>query len=404
MEPSDDNDHHERPPPPAGQNIRAHSYPNFDHISTDGRHNTTMVSEDMLRHKQRLTEQYSIFASQPKHPNILVLFCGGTLIMKEDETTGALVVTDKDTAIDLLLSLEPRLTQQIATLSVHYIDNIDSTNMNPTLWDRIATVIYEQYDSYDGFVITHGTDTMAYTSSALSFALRDLGKPVVITGAQIPGGRIETDARHNFVNAVRVATLSKAGVMLVFDEAIILGARAHKISESRLTAFAPTNWGLHGEIRIDIRFHEAAKERHSRPLQLQTGFETNIVVLTMFPGFPVNMIEMAVESGVKGIILRGYGSGNISHEYLGVVKYASDCYIPVVINTQCLEGATLMHLYDVGKQALDNGAIQAYDMSMECVTTKLMWALKHAKTFDEIREIMHTNYTGELNKEAKMYK
>lgn len=117
---------------------------------------------------------------------------------------------------------------------------------------------------------------MAYTSSALSFALGDLGKPVVITGAQIPGGRIETDARRNFVNSVRVATLSKAGVMLIFGDDIILGARAHKLSESKLDAFAPINWGLYGEIRIDIRFHQDAKERHDRPLQFCPGFEGNM--------------------------------------------------------------------------------------------------------------------------------
>ena len=374
------------------------SYDCFELIG-DGRSHTTMVSEDILHYKQRLTESYTVFSE--KHPKVLVLFCGGTLIMQENKD-GSLVVTEKDEAIDLLVSLEPKINE-IATLDVHYVANIDSTNMKPEVWDAIATTIYEKYDDYDGFVITHGTDTMAFTSSALSFSLADLGKPVVITGSQIPAGKVETDARRNFVNAVRVATLSKAGVMLVFDEAIILGARAHKISESRLTAFEPINWGLYGEIRIDIRFSDSAKERHQRPLQLKTGFETDIVIFTMFPGFPVRHIEAAIHSGVKGIILRGYGSGNISHEYLDVVKLARDNKIPVVINTQCLEGATLMHLYDVGKQVLDNGAIQAYDMSTECITVKLMWALKHADSYEQIQQIMHTNFTGELNKEGKLY-
>lgn len=375
----------------------ANSSESFGH---DGSSHTTMVSTDLRRHKQRLTESYTCFPN--KLPKILVLFCGGTLIMQENED-GALVVIDKDLAIDLLMSLEPKI-DQIADLNVHFIGNIDSTNMNPEVWDQIATTIHEEYGNCDGFVITHGTDTMAYTSSALSFALGDLGKPVVITGAQIPGGRIETDARHNFVNAVRVSTLNKAGVMLLFDEAIILGARAHKLSESRLAAFGPINWGMYGEIRIDIRFSETALERHERPLQLNTGFETNIVSYTMFPGFPVKQIECAIQSGVRGIILNGYGSGNISHDYLSVVKLAYDNEIPVVVNTQCLEGATLMHLYDVGKQALNNGAIQAFDMSTECVTTKLMWAIKQAGTYEQIREMMHTNYTGELNKEGKLYR
>jgi L-asparaginase len=123
----------------------------------------------------------------------------------------------------------------------------------------------------------------------------------------------------------------------------------------------------------------------------------------LFPGFPVNQIESAIAWGVKGIILRGYGSGNISYEYLAAVRFAFKKNIPVVVDTQCLEGATLMHLYDVGKQALLNGVIQAYDMSTECIITKLMWALKHADSYDNIREIMHTDYIGELNKEARLY-
>ena len=321
--------------------------------------------------------------------------------MRENQD-GSLVVNDKDKAISLLLHMEPRLSQ-IATLQVHYVDNIDSSNMSPQLWDTIAGVIHDRYHDFDGFVITHGTDTMAYTASALSFSLGDIGKPVAITGAQIPGGRLETDARRNFVNAVRVATLSKAGVMLIFDDDIILGARSHKLSESKLNAFGPVNWGLHGEIRIDIRFSEEAKERHDRPLQFRPGFESDIAVFTLFPGFPARDIESAIEWGVKGIILRGYGSGNISYKYLDAVKLAKLKRIPVVVTTQCLEGATLMHLYDVGKQALDNGVIQGYDMSTECIITKLMWALKHTDKYEEIRSVMHTDYTGEINIEGKLY-
>ena len=206
------------------------------------------------------------------------------------------------------------------------------------------------------------------------------------------------------MNAVRVATLSKCGVMLVFDGDIILGARSHKLSESKLDAFGTINWRNLGEIRIDIRFSDDAKERHSRPLLCKHGFEPNIAVFTLFPGFPAKDIVSAIAYGAKGIILRGYGSGNISSDYIEAVKLAKEKKIPVVVNSQCLEGATLMDLYDVGKQALNNGVIQAYDMSMECVITKLMWCLRHASGYDEIKKLMHTNYTGELSKNAKLYR
>lgn len=346
------------------------------------------------------SESYQCFKNSL--PRVLILFCGGTLIMRENED-GSLVVNDKDVAISMLLNLEPRLTSEVAQLDVEYIDNIDSSNMSPEQWDSIGRAIHAKYNEYDGFVITHGTDTMAYTSSALSFVLRDLGKPVVLTGAQIPAGRIGSDARRNFCYAVRIATLDRAGVMLVFDGDIILGARAHKMSESKLDAFGPINWGLYGEIRIDILFSNDAKQRHDRPLQFQPGFEKEVAVFTLFPGFPPSHVVNAIKHGCKGIILRAYGSGNISGVYLDAIRLAKENKIPVVVNTQCLEGATLMHLYDVGRQALNAGAIQAYDMSTECIITKLMWALKHADAYEEVRAIMHTNYTGEINQEGKLF-
>lgn len=359
-------------------------------------HREASVNASILR----LTDLYKCFDGTVT-PRVLILFCGGTLIMRENDD-GSLVVNDQSVAIDLLLHMEPRITE-IADLEVHFVDNIDSSNMSPEKWDAIGSVIYEKYNQYDGFVITHGTDTMAYTSSALSFILGDLGKPVVITGAQIPAGRIETDARRNFVNAVRVATLDRAGVMVVFDGDIILGSRAHKMSESKLDAFCPINWGLYGEVRIDIRFCDTAKHRHDRPLQFRPGFDNQIAVFTLFPGFPAKDIVSAIDWGVKGIILRGYGSGNISYVYLEALGLAKEREIPVVINSQCLEGATLMHLYDVGRQALNHGVIQAYDMSMECIITKLMWAIRHADNYQHIREIMHTDFTGELNKTGKLF-
>ena len=348
------------------------------------------------------SNSYQCFDVTASLPKVLILFCGGTLIMRENKD-GSLVVNDRKVAIDMLLTLEPRLTTEVANLTVQYIDNIDSSNMSPKQWDDIGHVINDNYDKYDGFVITHGTDTMAYTASALSFILQDIGKPVVLTGAQIPAGRIGSDARRNFCNSVRVATLDRCGVFLVFDGDIILGARSHKMSESKLDAFCPINWGLHGEIRIDILFSDEATVRHDRKLKFLPGFESEVVAFTLFPGFPPKCIESAIENGCKGLVLRAYGSGNISYLYLDVIKLAYAKKIPVVVNTQCNEGATLMHLYDVGRQALDAGAIQAFDMSTECLITKLMWVLKHASSFENVRELMHTNYTGELNKEGRLY-
>lgn len=314
---------------------------------------------------------------------------------------GILDMGEKDKAVQSLLNLEPKIND-IADIEVEYIDNIDSTNITTAHWDRIAKVIEDKYDQYDGFVITHGTNTLAYTASALSFALQNLGKPVVLTGSQIPGNQIETDARRNFVNAIRVATMDLAGVVIVFDEEIILGTRASKVSESKLDAFETINWDDLGEIRIDIRLSDEHRPRHIRPINLQTGFEDNITVITLFPQMNPVTLRDAIHKKVKGVILRGYGAGGISYAYLEILEELKKRKIPVVVSTQCLEGATLMHMDDVGTKALKAGVIQAHDMSIECTITKLMWALKHAP-YESIKEIMHHNYTGEINVEGKIY-
>ncbi len=328
---------------------------------------------------------------------ILVLFCGGTLVMEKDER-GSLLTPTLDRAIKNLLSMEERL-DELADLEVAYIDNIDSSNIRPEHWDHVADVIGEKYDDYDGFVVTHGTDTMAYTASALSFVLQGLGKPVVLTGSQIPGTRIESDARRNFVNAVRVATMDLSGVFIVFDKKIILGARATKSSESKLDAFVPVNRGIVGDIRVDVRVAADHPRRTDSRLDLQKGFEANVVIVTLVPGMPPDVLTCIVESGIKGLVLRGFGTGNVAYEYQDAIARAAELGIPIVVTTQCQQGATMMHLYDLGRRLLDLGTIQGYDMSTESIVTKLMWALKRADSVDAVREIMHTDFCGEIVRE-----
>ncbi len=314
----------------------------------------------------------------------------------EKNEEGALISLPTEEAIENLINLEPKINR-IADLEITCIENIDSTNIEPEVWDRITDTIVANYHEYDGFVITHGTDTMAYTSSALSFTLPNIGKPVVLTGAQIPGTRIETDARRNFVNAVRLATMDISGVLVVFNDDVILGSRASKVSESSLDAFETINWGALGEIRIDVRLSEKALPRHQEELKPQKGFETRIAIVRLVPGTPVDIPMKVLDCDIKGLVLRGYGPGNIGYKYLPVLEKAQERKIPLVVTTQCLEGVTLMHLYDVGVKALKKGAIQSCDMTIEAAVTKFMWALKRAESYDQVREIMHTNYAGEIS-------
>jgi len=313
---------------------------------------------------------------------ILVLFCGGTIVM-EETSNGSYATPEPDRAKDILLNLEPRLQDELDALDLEFIDNIDSTNIKPHHWDLMLDAIKNNYDKYDGFVITHGTDTMAYTSSALSHSIHNLGKPIVVTGAQIPANELETDARRNFINAVRVACLDLAGVYVVFDEEIIEGDWATKVSESKLDAFETVNKSLFGEIRTKIRIPEERSYRHNKIPEFNSGFCSDIIVETIVPGYSLSRLQSLLQNGIKGLILRGYGSGNIPDDIASIVCEARSRGILVVVSTQCLEGATEMHTYEVGQQVLDMGALQAHEMSLESIITKMMWVLARAESLED---------------------
>jgi len=331
---------------------------------------------------------------------ILILFCGGTVAMEQLDDEGGLGISSRAKTINALLNLKSMLSC-MSNIDLEYVFNVDSTNMSPDLWDKIADAISSHYDEYDGFVVIHGTDTMAYTTSALSFVLKDLGKPVVFTGAQIPAYWLETDARRNLINAVRVANMDLAGVFLVFDKSIILGARASKITESGLQAFQSMNAPPVGEIRVHMTLRSDYRcKRHKKALALAKGFETNVAVVSLHPGMPAKILTGMLDDGIKGFVVRGYGTGNVPDEVLEFFEKARARKIPVVVNTQCIEGRTLMHLYDVGQQALNFGAIQAHDMSVECATTKLMWALGQGVAYSEIEAVMHQDFVGEIDDNA----
>lgn len=328
---------------------------------------------------------------------VLLMFCGGTIAMEQLEETGGLSVTSKEHTINSLLNMKTLLSA-VADIDLEYVINIDSTNFKPDLWEKVGDVIATHYDQYDGIVAIHGTDTMAYTASALSFMVQNLGKPIVFTGAQIPSHAIETDARRNLINAVRFATMDVAGIFLVFDRLILLGARASKTTESGLQAFQSMNAPPVGEIRVNLRVRNTvAHARHEGAIKVCKGFEKNVAVVSLFPGMSPRLLENMLQSGVKGFVLRGYGTGNIPYELLSFFMKAQAAHIPVVVSTQCLEGRTLMQMYDVGQQALHYGAIQAHDMSLECAVTKLMWGLGQGIPYSELRRFMHTNVVGEID-------
>lgn len=300
---------------------------------------------------------------------------------------------------DQLFKMEPRV-KELADLDVEVLYNVDSTNADGEHWEKLVETIAKYYKKYDGFLITYGTNTMAYASSALSFALANIGKPIVFTGAQIPAEIINTDAHNNFVNALRVATMDIAGVFVVFGSKIILGCRAKKVNESELEAFNVYNDSSFGEIMIKIVINKKnANPRHNKKLIVKNGFDNNIVCLTLIPGLKAEQIINLIDGKAKGLILRAFGPGDVPYDLFPALEYAKKKKVPVLVTTQCPRGATVMGINEPGRRALQLGVIQVLDMSMEAMSTKLMWALKQGVPYNKMKKFIQTNLVGEIKEE-----
>lgn len=331
-------------------------------------------------------------------PKICLVFCGGTIAMKRNEH-GALgpAKTAKD-----LTGIFPKIKNLVDLESV-FITNIDSTNMQPKHWSKIAETIYKNYNKYDGFVVTHGTDTMAYTASALSFALQNLNKPIVLTGSQMPLDDLATDARVNLINACRVAAMNLRGVIICFGTKILQGNRSKKWSEVSQDAFVSHLTPDIGEIATTIQIAKDAPRKLSNPkkILLKNKFEEEVLQVTLLPGMKPDFVEKIIEMNqLKGIILESFGAGNVptkENNFIPLIKKATKFGIPVIVTTQCA-GGTSSHMltYEVGYKAIKAGAIPARDMTAECAAVKLMWVLARTRSIKEIKKKMTHNYAGEL--------
>ena len=332
---------------------------------------------------------------------VLILFCGGTIIMKQQKNEEGILELkppkNKEDSVKILQEIAPKL--KIKKDNIEFIANIDSTEIQPEYWDIIINRINEKYEDYDGFVITHGTDTLAYTASALSIGLENINKPVVLTGSQIPGCEINNDATRNLVNSVLLAKKNIRGVYIVFDERIILGARATKISESKLDAFRTVNNGDIGEITVDINLDRSCYEMRAEKLNINTGFESDIFVYQVTPGCdPSDLTFLLEKNKFRGIILRGYGTGNIPKNFEKFFKEADAKNFPIVINTQCLHGMTSIGVYESGNWYVKfKNVIDGYDQSIETLTVKLQHALSKFDDVIKIKKYVHKNFCGEIN-------
>lgn len=321
---------------------------------------------------------------------VYILTCGGTITMKRNNGVLAPFYGGK-----VLLEKIPDL-MKIAQITVKEITNIDSTNIDSQIWAKLAYFIKENYSRYDAFVITHGTDTLAYTASALSFALGNLDKPVIFTGSQKPIDDIPTDAKNNLTNSVLVTTYGITGVIIVFGSKILQANRTTKISESNLDAFDSPMVHSIDEISLEPKFNNLRKKTtRQNILSYKPDFGRGVISIVLTPG--LNAMHLAkLLDDYNGIILEAFGPGNIPEELLTFLKKAQKLNKPVVIISQCKKGVTKMRLYEVGFQALKYGAIPGGDMTLESAVTKLMWLLGQTKDLNKIKQAFNKNYFGEV--------
>jgi L-asparaginase len=327
-------------------------------------------------------------------PKVLLVTTGGTITMLRRED-GALAPC-RDAGI--LLERVPEL-RHLADIDLLPLANIDSSNLQPGLWAKIAAAICERMAQYDGFVVTHGTDTITYTSAALAFMVQELPKPIVVTGAQVPLDEIGNDGHVNLVNAVRVAISDLAEVAVVFGTQIIYGTRAKKTSVFDLQAIVSVNTQPMGNIGLFIKYNMKPRSRSRRRPLLHSTLNENVARVAVYPGFKPEILEYLSEIH-SGIVLEGYGAGNIpteSRSLIPAIKASTARNVPVVVCTQCIIGSTQMEIYKVGRDALDAGAIPAMDMTPETALVKLMWVLGQTNDMVKIYSMMQKPFAGEVH-------
>jgi len=336
---------------------------------------------------------------------LLLIYTGGTIGMIRNSETGALETFN----FDHLTKHVPEIGEFDYVINNYQFNPpIDSSDMTPELWAKIVRIIDENYDNYDGFVILHGTDTMAYTASALSFMLENLGKPVILTGSQLPIGVLRTDGKENLLTAIELAAAQdKDGhpkiqeVCVFFGQHLYRGNRCTKSNSEHFNAFSSYNYPALAKTGININYNIPAihKMTASKPFTPHTEADSSVVALTLFPGITQDLIEGVLQlPNIKGIILRTFGSGNApTQEWLiDAIRRATDNGKVIINITQCQSGGVTMGLYQTSRHLMNAGVVSGHDMTIEAAITKLMILFGRGFRASEVRHLMSTSIAGEL--------
>lgn len=324
---------------------------------------------------------------------IAILYMGGSIGMVMNQKTKRIEPMESLSVIHRAI---PELQREVA-LQFYSVSNVGSSEVTPDHWVEIAHKIESIYDQFDGFVVIHGTNTMSYTAAALSFALQNLQKPVILTGALMPINDIAGDGRMNLIFAIRAASLDIAEVCVVLGPKVLRGCRAKKIDESLLQTFDSPRFPALADFSIDVHLHPWRIVRRNRTLSCRPNFESNVVLVTLHPGISDAYLDAVIASNPKGVVLRAYGPGMLATHIFPWLRKLKNAGIPVVIISQSLRGAVDLHRYRKQLTLEELGIISGKNMSYECALVKLMWALTQAKTPARLRELMERNLVGELD-------
>lgn len=339
-----------------------------------------------------------------KENSVLLIFTGGTISMSEDPANGALKPID----FNRLQEYMPELKQTgVKIKSIPFLPLIDSSDVEPAIWERIATTIQENYNEYDGFVVLHGTDTMAYTASALSFMLENLAKPVILTGAQLPVGMLRSDAKENLLTAIEIATAKENGVALVpevcifFEDTLFRGNRTTKKNAEHFNAFNSYNYPALAKAGVHIKYFRTYIHYPTQgsALKVRTKVDRNVAILKLFPGITPHTVNAILNiPDLRAVVLETFGAGNAPRQlwFYDALKKAKEKGILIVNKSQCGTGSVEMGRYETSLNLMSAGVISGYDITTEAIVTKLMYLLGECANIQEVKRKLSISLCGEM--------